>query len=92
MGVHDVTSVYHVPLLLERQGLVGFLTRRLQLAKIKIPLSGVERGRSLSERWRGMTRGYAYLYPNGLLELIDQIAKNVYSIKSKWFLLESIPP
>ncbi|KIJ37272.1 hypothetical protein M422DRAFT_781838 [Sphaerobolus stellatus SS14] len=56
MGVHDVTSVYHVPLLLERQGLVNLLTRRLQLGKVEIPRVGLDRGRSLRERWRGMTK------------------------------------
>jgi CTP synthase len=57
MGVHDVSSVYHVPLLLEAQGLVGILTRRLQLSKIEIPPQYLERGRSLHQRWRELTRG-----------------------------------
>lgn len=57
MGVHDVSSVYHVPLLLESQGLVGFLTRRLQLAKIDIPRQWLERGRSLHQRWGELTKG-----------------------------------
>jgi len=56
MGVHDVALVYHVPLLLEQQGLVDLLTRRLRLDKITIDKKGIERGRSLQERWRGMTR------------------------------------
>src|SRR5882762_8654525 len=31
VGVHDVTSVYHVPLLLQSQGIITFLKRRLNL-------------------------------------------------------------
>ena len=30
-GVHDVTSVYHVPLLLQSQGIAEFLRKRLKL-------------------------------------------------------------
>ncbi|GJJ10584.1 hypothetical protein Clacol_004811 [Clathrus columnatus] len=43
MGIHDVSSVYHVPLLLESQGLVGFLTRRLQLNKISLKPTDIQR-------------------------------------------------
>lgn len=31
LGIHDVKSVYHVPLMLEEQGIVGFLGDRLGL-------------------------------------------------------------
>lgn len=57
MGVHDVSSVYHVPLLLEAQGLVGILTQRLQLDEIERPSPWLERGRNLHQRWRDLTRG-----------------------------------
>lgn len=59
IGVHDVSSLYHVPLLLESQGVVYFLTKRLE-----IPLPGrvsrhmLEHAQSLSRRWRDMTRVY----------------------------------
>ncbi|KAF8970407.1 CTP synthase [Flammula alnicola] len=35
VGVHDVSSVYHVPLLLQAQGIVEFLTRRLGLDELQ---------------------------------------------------------
>ncbi|KAJ3833905.1 CTP synthase N-terminus-domain-containing protein [Lentinula raphanica] len=54
-GVHDVSSVYHVPLLLQSQGIVEYLTKRLNLEGIKIPKEMVEGGQSLSKRWRKMT-------------------------------------
>ncbi|KAE9393096.1 CTP synthase [Gymnopus androsaceus JB14] len=56
-GVHDVSSVYHVPLLLQSQGIVEFLTKRLNLGNVKITKEMSDRGRSLSERWRAMTSG-----------------------------------
>ncbi|KAF9554143.1 CTP synthase [Agrocybe pediades] len=38
LGVHDVSSVYHVPLLLQAQGIVEYLTRRLKLDELaKLP-------------------------------------------------------
>lgn len=58
MGIHDVSSVYHVPLLLERQNLVGLLARRLQLSKIPLQPADVERGRTLHRRWQDLTRRY----------------------------------
>ena len=57
LGVHDVASVYHVPLLLHSQGIVGFLQQRLQLASIPLTPSMKERGADLEKRWRAMTGG-----------------------------------
>ncbi|KAF9059325.1 CTP synthase N-terminus-domain-containing protein [Rhodocollybia butyracea] len=56
-GVHDVSSVYHVPLLLQSQGIVEFLTKRLNLGNVMITKEMAERGLSLSKRWRKMTSG-----------------------------------
>ncbi|KIK61781.1 hypothetical protein GYMLUDRAFT_224877 [Collybiopsis luxurians FD-317 M1] len=56
-GVHDVSSVYHVPLLLQSQGIVEYLKKRLNLDTVKISNEMVERGISLSKRWRNMTSG-----------------------------------
>ena len=61
-GVHDVTSVYHVPLLLQSQGIVEYLRKRLALDKVFIPKEIVEKGISLSKRWKAMTTGYASIY------------------------------
>lgn len=59
MGVHDVASTYHVPLLLERQGMVRFLTKRLQLDATG-GLSDVMKGRGkdLRTRWQELTIGH----------------------------------
>ena len=58
VGVHDVSSLYHVPLLLESQGIVSFLQKRLELPKTEsLPLAMRERGFSLSKRWKELTHG-----------------------------------
>ncbi|EMD34828.1 hypothetical protein CERSUDRAFT_117006 [Gelatoporia subvermispora B] len=56
VGVHDVSSVYHVPLLLQSQGIVKFLQKRLNLPSLKITKEMTERGLNLEKRWRELTR------------------------------------
>ncbi|KAG5681975.1 hypothetical protein PVAND_011374 [Polypedilum vanderplanki] len=48
--VHDLTSIYHVPLLMDQSGVMKFLTERLQL---NIPLGRPEKPLS---RWRDLAR------------------------------------
>ena len=58
-GVHDVTSVYHVPLLLQSQGIVEYLRKRLSLGNVPITKEMSEKGASLGKRWKAMTTGYS---------------------------------
>lgn len=58
LGVHDVGSVYHVPLLLKEQGLLRFLQKRLNLNTITVTPEQVTQGNELSQRWRDLTIGY----------------------------------
>lgn len=60
-GVHDVTSVYHVPLLLQSQGIVEFLRKRLKLDKMSITKEMEDKGKSLGKRWKDLTTGYVFL-------------------------------
>jgi len=55
IGIHDVSSVYHVPLLLQQQGIIPLLQKRLELGIVEIPKSLVERGSQLMSRWKAMT-------------------------------------
>jgi CTP synthase len=59
LGVHDVSSTYHVPLLLEKQGMVRFLEKRLNL-DIKATVSSAmqSKGADLRTRWRELTVGH----------------------------------
>lgn len=58
VGVHDVSSVYHVPLLLQSQGIVQYLQKRLNLASVTITPQMKEHGDSLELRWRELTTRY----------------------------------
>lgn len=55
IGVHDVSSVYHVPLLLQSQGIIQFLQKRLNLPSIKITDNMQTFGLDLEKRWRELT-------------------------------------
>jgi CTP synthase len=57
LGVHNVNSTYHVPLLLREQGLVKYLQTRLALGDIDVGEKGRKRGDSLLGRWRELTSG-----------------------------------
>lgn len=56
LGVHDLISVYHVPLLLQSQGIVPFLQKRLNLGTLSITPAMQEKGASIEKRWREVTR------------------------------------
>ena len=58
IGIHNMASLYHVPLVLESQGVVTFLQKRLALPSAsELPMEAIERGRSLHGRWKALTRG-----------------------------------
>ena len=56
-GIHDLTSVYHVPLLLQSQGIVEFLTRWLELEKVSVSDEMKGKGWFLMKWWKEMTSG-----------------------------------
>lgn len=57
VGVHDLASIYHVPLLLESQGIVKFLQKRLSLPQgDQLPKAMIDNGMSLTNRWKELTQ------------------------------------
>ena len=56
-GVHDLLSVYLVPLLLQSQGIVKYLTKRLKLDQLNLTTTMLEKGRILERRWKDLTHG-----------------------------------
>lgn len=55
LGVHDVSSTYHVPLLLEAQGMIRFFEKRLCLTSSKISPEMHAEGTELRRRWIELT-------------------------------------
>ncbi|RDB30524.1 CTP synthase [Hypsizygus marmoreus] len=71
-GVHDVSSVYHVPLLLKAQGIIEYLTKRLDLDQIPITKEMLEKGASLGQRWKDMTSGQERLFDTVTIALVGK--------------------
>lgn len=55
IAVHDVTSTYHVPLLLEQQGLVKQLTNLFRLSDYAIQQPLVKKGQQIWSSWKSLT-------------------------------------
>ena len=55
LAVHDVSSTYHVPLLLERQGLIPQLSSLFRLEDHEIPPSLFRQGQSTWHDWKVLT-------------------------------------
>ena len=55
LAVHDVTSTYHVPLLLEQQGLIPQMVSLFQLDKLHINPSLTTKGQSIWYNWKALT-------------------------------------
>jgi CTP synthase len=66
IGVHDLISVYHVPLLLQSQGLVQYLQKRLDLTGIDIIPAMLEKGKSLEKKWLEVTACVTLLLRNSM--------------------------
>ncbi|KAJ3513143.1 hypothetical protein NLJ89_g3109 [Agrocybe chaxingu] len=79
-GVHDVSSVYHVPLLLQSQGIVEFLDKRLKLGVCPDNKNGgkgvseemKKKGMELEERWRDLTSGQERLFDTVSIALVGK--------------------
>ncbi|KAF8805544.1 CTP synthase, partial [Phlegmacium glaucopus] len=57
-GVHDLSSVYHVPLLLRSQGILEYLTKRLKLDQpLHLTKAMIEKSQVLERRWKDLTNG-----------------------------------
>lgn len=54
-GVHDVSSTYHVPLLLERQRIIKILTNVFRLDDYTISPSLLSSGQSVWQQWKALT-------------------------------------
>jgi len=72
LGVHDVSSVYHVPLLLESQGIINYFRNRLNLDQISIPKHCLESGKVLNQRWKDLTRRQERLFDDVSIVLVGK--------------------
>ncbi|KAJ1659628.1 CTP synthase ura7 [Dispira simplex] len=56
LAVHDCQSIYHVPMLLDQQGLLGVLRKRLSLDTVPRSPSRLTYGERIGHDWRELAR------------------------------------
>ena len=72
VAVHDVSSTYHVPLLLETQGLVSLLQNILRLDLVTIHSSLISKGANIWSAWKSLTTSQDHLYQSVRIVLVGK--------------------
>lgn len=57
IAVHDVSTTYHVPMLLEKQNVLGTISELLELGSYERPPPLVEQGKEIWKQWVGLAQG-----------------------------------
>lgn len=55
LAVHDVSSVYHVPILLQQQNVLETLRKRLNLDAIPVTPERLQKGQDEWNKWQQLT-------------------------------------
>lgn len=72
IGVHNVPSTYHVPLLLEQQGLVKMVSEILKLDTVPKAKGLVARGQATWTEWKSLTMQQDRLYETVNIALVGK--------------------
>ncbi|KAF4631964.1 hypothetical protein G7Y89_g6165 [Cudoniella acicularis] len=72
LAVHNVSTTYHVPLLLEKQGLVKTLGSILNLDAVHKAKNLVERGQATWTQWRNLTSQQDRLFESVTIALVGK--------------------
>jgi CTP synthase len=72
IGVHDVASTYHVPLLLREQKILEYFNKRLGLGEIKVTTRQKAEGERRLERWRNLTISHDRLFDSVSIVLVGK--------------------
>ncbi|CAG8760350.1 29507_t:CDS:10, partial [Gigaspora margarita] len=72
ISVRDVLSTYHVPLLLEEQGVLSFFHKRLGLDNIHISADQLIKGESILKKWTKLTEDHDRLKKSVTIVLVGK--------------------
>ncbi|KAI8367043.1 CTP synthase [Blakeslea trispora] len=72
LAVHDVSSVYHVPILMRESGVIDFFRRRLNLDALKITDECRLSGESLWKEWTTLASSYEYLHETVTIAIVGK--------------------
>lgn len=72
IAVHDVSTTYHVPLLLENQDLLATISRLLQLDSIQKPAERVQQGKLIWKQWVGLATSQDHVFETVSIALVGK--------------------
>ncbi|KAM5493271.1 CTP synthase ura7 [Microsporum canis] len=72
IGVHDVASTYHVPLLLEQQGFLSQLRDILKVSDLTIPQTFIDKGQNTWKQWKALTTSQEHVYNTVNIALVGK--------------------
>ncbi|KAI8393553.1 CTP synthase [Radiomyces spectabilis] len=72
LAVQDVSSVYHVPILMRQHGVIDFFRRRLGLDALNIPEERRSAGEALWNRWTSLAGSYEHLRETVTIALVGK--------------------
>ena len=72
VAVHDVTSTYHVPMLLEQQGLIVSLQDILRLHVLTISPALSKKGAQMWQPWKTLMSNQNHLYQSASIALVGK--------------------
>lgn len=72
VAVHDVPSTYHVPVLLETQGMLQTLRDLLHLNKLTIPEASISKGSHTWNAWRTLTDSQEHIQKKVTIALVGK--------------------
>ncbi|KAL1956975.1 hypothetical protein VTO42DRAFT_6464 [Malbranchea cinnamomea] len=72
VGVHDVASTYHVPILLEDQGFLTQLRDILKLDDLNIAPSFVEKGQATWKKWKTLATSQEHVHKTVNIALVGK--------------------
>lgn len=72
LAVHDVASVYHVPILMRENGVIDFFRRRLNLDAIQIPESRRLAGEAVWTKWNELAVSQERLFEKTTIAVVGK--------------------
>ncbi|KAF7727497.1 CTP synthase ura7 [Apophysomyces ossiformis] len=72
LAIHDVSTVYHVPVLMRERGVVDFLRKRLKLDEIVISEDSKQKGMASWKKWMELTGSYEHTYETVTVALVGK--------------------
>ena len=72
VAVHNVASTYHVPLLLERQGLIPLVSKILRLDLLAVSETLIQKGSQTWHSWKSLTSSQDYHYQSVTIALVGK--------------------